>query len=91
MLYFKMQMQKSDKPNISKGEYDGILIILQLEELINETVRPQNMHRIQHANILHFKSIWLNISPAALYLKINAVMFGNAFLQSRRVGEKDTI
>lgn len=40
-------MQKSDmNPYISEWEHDGVLIILQLEELINETVHPQNMQSI---------------------------------------------
>lgn len=42
ILYLRMQMGKSDmNPYISNWKPDGILIILQLEELINETVYPQ--------------------------------------------------
>lgn len=49
-------MQKADvKPYISKQEHDGVLIILQLEELINETVHPQNMQTIQHATDPEFQ------------------------------------
>lgn len=40
--------------------------------------------------ILNFKSIGLNISPAIIHLKINAVRFGNALLQNRCAGDKDT-
>lgn len=68
-------MKKPDmKAYISKWEQDAILIIRQLADKWN-CPSPKYAEYPTCKLILNFKSIGLNISPAIIHLKINAVRF----------------